>query len=438
MMELANQTFYFVLFSTFLGLLASFYWGKHSQKDFFNSFYWPLGLAAYLVSSLAFFLSPWLGKVNLTIANMALLVGSISIYFLFNVWNNSLNKVKQVLFLVGLLATFGMYVFLLETGSASDRIHLMNAAIVITSICQLSVLLSLHKTVDSHQIQLLILADLVQVIVRLARSGFTYLQDTPGITMLFQEDLVGFSLRVLSGLTSLMICILISNFYLEKLMQEHEKSAFAIENGLLNGLNSLSMARDNETGAHILRTSKYVELIAQRLRSMNQYVEELSHEAIQDIAQAAPLHDIGKVGIPDAILKKQAPLTEEEWVIMKTHTTLGEQVLRAAMMKDVRHTSVLNAAIEIASCHHENWDGSGYPKGLRGPEIPLSARMMSLADMYDALMSERVYKKPWTHEEACAEIRRLKGIRFDPVIVEAFLMEQDHFLEIANTYRDAS
>ena len=105
------------------------------------------------------------------------------------------------------------------------------------------------------------------------------------------------------------------------------------------------MARDNETGAHILRTSKYVELIAQRLRSMNQYVEELSHEAIQDIAQAAPLHDIGKVGIPDAILKKQAPLTEEEWVIMKTHTTLGEQVLRAAMMKDIRHTSKLLLAI---------------------------------------------------------------------------------------------
>ena len=171
---------------------------------------------------------------------------------------------------------------------------------------------------------------------------------------------------------------------------------------------------------------------------MNQYVEELSDEAIQDIAQAAPLHDIGKVGIPDAILKKQAPLTEEEWVIMKTHTTLGEEVLRATMMKDVRHTSVLNAAVEIASCHHENWDGSGYPKGLRGLEIPLSARMMSLADMYDALISERVYKKPWTHEKACAEIRRLKGIRFDPVVVEAFLMEQSHFLDIANTYRDAS
>jgi response regulator RpfG family c-di-GMP phosphodiesterase len=198
------------------------------------------------------------------------------------------------------------------------------------------------------------------------------------------------------------------------------------------------MVRDNETGNHILRTKQYVETLARRLRATNQYVDELSEDAIRDITQAAPLHDIGKVGIPDAILKKDGALDEDEWTIMKTHAALGEQVLQATMIKDIKHTSVLRAAMQIAGGHHENWDGSGYPRGLKGLNIPLAARIMSLADTYDALISERVYKNAWTHDEACAEICRLKGIRFDPAVVEAFLMDQDRFIHIANTYKDAA
>ena len=122
---------------------------------------------------------------------------------------------------------------------------------------------------------------------------------------------------------------------------------------------------------------------------------------------------------------------------MKTHANLGKDVLSAAKLKDAMNTHVLDAAINIAGGHHENWDGTGYPLGLKGEEIPLAARLMSLADTYDALVNERVYKKKWSHEEACLEITRLKGIRFDPQIVEAFIQEKDNFLRISELYGDS-
>ena len=205
---------------------------------------------------------------------------------------------------------------------------------------------------------------------------------------------------------------------------------------MLNSLNALSMVRDNETGNHILRTKNYVRALAERLRSSGAYADELTLKAIENIVKAAPLHDIGKVGIPDEILKKAGSLTDDEWQTMRTHANLGKDVLSAAKLKDAKNTHVLDAAIKIAGGHHENWDGSGYPLGLKGEEIPLPARLMSLADTYDALVNERVYKKKWSHEEACLEIIRLKGGRFDPRIVEAFIQEKDNFLRISELYGD--
>jgi len=220
------------------------------------------------------------------------------------------------------------------------------------------------------------------------------------------------------------------------LWHEYRLSAHAIEDGLLKSLNALSMVRDNETGNHILRTKNYVRALAERLRGSGIYIDQLSIKAIEAIVKAAPLHDVGKVGIPDTILQKPGSLTDDEWQIMKTHAALGRDVLTAAKLKDTKHTHVLDAAIKIAGGHHENWDGTGYPNGLKGEEIPLAARLMSLADTYDALVSERVYKKKWSHDEACAEIMGLKGKRFDPLIVEAFIQEKDHFLQIAQMYSD--
>lgn len=206
---------------------------------------------------------------------------------------------------------------------------------------------------------------------------------------------------------------------------------------LLSSLTALAKARDDETGNHIIRTQNYVKVLALRLRASGHYLAELSDESIDSLAKATPLHDIGKIGIPDSILKKKGPLTDDEWVTMKTHTLIGESVLNTLENNTNDEGDVIVKAILIAGGHHEKWDGSGYPRGLRAQNIPLEARIMSLADMYDALVSRRVYKDAWSHDEAVAEIIAKRGTQFDPVIVDAFIAEQTRFQEIARTYQDA-
>jgi len=205
---------------------------------------------------------------------------------------------------------------------------------------------------------------------------------------------------------------------------------------LLSSLNALAMARDNETGNHIIRTQNYVKALALRLRSDGYYTESLSDQSIDLLFKAAPLHDIGKIGIPDHILLKKGALTDQEWEIMKTHALIGESVLNAPNVDLHADHDLIVSAIKIAGGHHEKWDGTGYPRGLAGDEIPLPARIMALADMYDALVSERVYKKAWTPEQATEEIISKRGTHFDPLIVDAFIAEQDSFRVIAEKYQD--
>ena len=215
------------------------------------------------------------------------------------------------------------------------------------------------------------------------------------------------------------------------------KKAEQTELQLLASLNALAKARDNETGNHIIRTQNYVKVLALRLRADGHYTEILSDQFIDLLYKAAPLHDIGKIGIPDHILLKNGTLTDNEWETMKTHALIGESVLDAAHVDRGSDLNVISKAIKIAGGHHEKWDGSGYPRGLAGEAIPLVARIMALADMYDALVSERVYKKAWTPEEATKEIISKRGSHFDPLIVDAFMAEQDAFRVIAEKYRDS-
>jgi HD-GYP domain-containing protein (c-di-GMP phosphodiesterase class II) len=205
---------------------------------------------------------------------------------------------------------------------------------------------------------------------------------------------------------------------------------------MLKSLKALSLARDNETGNHIVRTQSYVKAVALRLKEMGQYTDQLNDKTINAMFLVSPLHDIGKVGIPDSVLLKPAPLTAEEWSIMKTHTTIGETILKTTIDGEKAHTELLKIAIEISGGHHEKWNGGGYPRGLSAQQIPLSARIMSIADMYDALVSERVYKKKWSHEQAILEIKRQSGEYFDPVIVDAFVSIQDTVQSIALNYAD--
>jgi response regulator RpfG family c-di-GMP phosphodiesterase len=202
-------------------------------------------------------------------------------------------------------------------------------------------------------------------------------------------------------------------------------------------LASLAETRDNETGAHILRTQRYVKALAEHLKTHPRFADALTEENIELLYKSAPLHDIGKVGIPDSILLKPDKLTVEEFEIMKGHAILGADALRIAE-RELGSNSFLSFAREIARTHHEKWDGRGYPAGLAGDDIPVSGRLMALADVYDALISERVYKAAFSHKKARGIILDGDGSHFDPDVVQAFLGVEAEFQAIAAEFSDAA
>lgn len=201
------------------------------------------------------------------------------------------------------------------------------------------------------------------------------------------------------------------------------------------GLATLAETRDNETGAHIIRTQHYVRALANQLKTEPAFAEQLTDEVIDLLYKSAPLHDVGKVGIPDAILLKPGKLTDDEFAIMKQHAQIGADALWKAEQQ-LGSNSFLRLAREISLTHHEKWDGSGYPQGLTGNDIPLPGRLMALADVYDALISKRVYKPAFSHDKAKSIILEGRGSHFDPAIVDAFLATEADFISIAKTYAD--
>jgi response regulator RpfG family c-di-GMP phosphodiesterase len=199
---------------------------------------------------------------------------------------------------------------------------------------------------------------------------------------------------------------------------------------------SLAEARDNETGSHLQRVQGYVRALAESLRHHPRFTDHLAAEAIDAISRSAPIHDIGKVGIPDRILLKQDKLDEEEWEVMKTHPVIGFDALESAERALGMQSDFLRYAKEIALFHQERWDGSGYPQGLAGDDIPVSARLMAVADVYDALISKRPYNEPMRHTEAVKFICAEQGRLFDPDIVDAFLSIHEQFEAIANAHAE--
>lgn len=226
------------------------------------------------------------------------------------------------------------------------------------------------------------------------------------------------------------------NAYLEAEVARRMAEIQLIQDVAIRALARLAEVRDPETGEHLLRTQNYVRFLAERLSAHPKYRDILTPYRLNLIVKSAPLHDIGKVGIPDAILLKPGKLTPEEWVVMKTHTTLGSDALAAVQDSNERPIDFLDTAREIARWHHEKWDGSGYPDGLAGEAIPLSARLMALADVFDATHSRRVYKAPMPLEEVLRIIEDGRGRHFDPDVVDAFFAEKDRFIETAERYAD--
>lgn len=226
------------------------------------------------------------------------------------------------------------------------------------------------------------------------------------------------------------------NHFLETEVSRRTKEIALIQEVSIMAMAALAETRDSETGLHLQRTKLYVGELCEALATREGYQQQLTREIIDVIVASAPLHDIGKVGIPDAVLLKPGKLTDAEYEIMKTHATLGkEAIIKAEMIMD-RQETFLKYPKEIVSAHHEKWDGSGYPLGLTGERIPLAARIVALADVYDALTSERVYKNAATHEEAVAIISEEAGHHFDPVVVDAFRQVNESFKAIARKYRE--
>lgn len=224
--------------------------------------------------------------------------------------------------------------------------------------------------------------------------------------------------------------------YLEKEVARRTHEVDTIQDVTMIAMGSLAETRDNETGNHIRRTQYYVKALAERLKDYPRFRDFLTPETIQLLHKSAPLHDIGKVGIPDSILLKPGKLTPEEFAIMKTHTTIGKNAIMAAEAKLDSPTSFLRLARETAWSHHEKWDGTGYPQGLSGDDTLISGRLMAVADVYDALISKRVYKPAFPHEKAVSIITEGTGTHFDPDTVKAFLEVSEQFKDIAKEYSD--
>jgi putative two-component system response regulator len=227
------------------------------------------------------------------------------------------------------------------------------------------------------------------------------------------------------------------NAYLESEVLRRTREVQAIQDVTILTMASLAETRDNETGNHIRRTQHYVKALAIKLRDHPRFAGYFTDHAIDLLFKSAPLHDIGKVGIPDRILLKPGKLTPEEFEIMKTHTTLGRDAIEQAERQLGTPVEFLKVAKEIAYSHQEKWDGSGYPEGLAGDAIPVSARLMAVADVYDALISRRVYKPAFPHERAVEMIAEGRGKHFDPDITDAFLDIREEFRTIAKRFADS-
>lgn len=228
------------------------------------------------------------------------------------------------------------------------------------------------------------------------------------------------------------------NAYLEQVVDKRTQEVRAIQEVMLFGLASLAETRDNETGNHIRRTQHYIKALAEHLRGHPRFQSFISDHTIAMLFRSAPLHDIGKVGIPDGILLKPGRFVPSEFEIMKAHTTLGRDAIENAERKLGFKVDFLRFAKEIAYSHHEKWDGSGYPQQLAGEAIPISARLMAIADVYDAIVNRRVYKNPFPHEYALDFIKSGRGSHFDPDVVDIFLANQDEFKAIADRFADGS
>jgi putative two-component system response regulator len=226
------------------------------------------------------------------------------------------------------------------------------------------------------------------------------------------------------------------NNQLQERVRQQVQEISQAQLGAIFAMSKLAESRDPETGEHLERMREYCKVLSQQLSRLPKYEIIIDNTFISDIYAASPLHDIGKVGIDDSVLLKAGKLTDQEWTVMKLHPVIGAETLREV---DKQHpgNSLIRMGIDIAASHHEKWDGSGYPYGLQGTEIPLVARILALGDVYDALTSKRCYKEAFSHDKSRQIVIESSGSHFDPELVDAFIQTEEEFKRIREFYQDA-
>ncbi|MCL2120060.1 MAG: response regulator [Planctomycetaceae bacterium] len=221
------------------------------------------------------------------------------------------------------------------------------------------------------------------------------------------------------------------HLHVDELIRERTEQLVRLQSGIVFTLADIVENRDANTGGHIERTTVYIEILIKALMERKVYLEEMRTWNLEAVISSARLHDVGKISIPDTILNKPGKLTEAEFTIMKTHALEGERIIDQIVSRTGNEVFLHNAKL-FAGYHHERWDGNGYPYSLEGTNIPLQGRIMAIVDVYDALISERPYKKPFTHEEAIGIIMESTGKQFDPSIAEVFYEVKDQFKAVAS------
>lgn len=433
-----SSALYIFITAYIAGLIYPYATRERAQVIAVTSPYRPLALLLVGLHCLSYFgikLLPVFG----TWANVFYISALWLIAFEINANKDAAVKqvVRRTVLLVGIVAGL---VFLARASFQDPRSYAYTV-IGVSAAAELAIIIAAmreRQTSPSHYLGHAILA--ASAALGIMAWRVLEIQALPQFTMgAGKESDLLFLLRLLNAVSFFILLSALTNFHFQKLWRSESLRRKATEEGMLKALNALARARDDETGNHILRTQNYVRQLAQNLAAKGWFAQPDVTRHIDMLFTVAPLHDIGKVGIADHVLLKPGKLNAAEWEIMKTHASIGEAVLDAAMQDhgpDTEGAELLRLAKDIAGSHHEHWDGGGYPRGLAGEAIPASARLMSVADIYDALISGRPYKSPWTHEAAVAEIARLSGTHLDPDVVAAFLEEQEAFRAIAHKYAD--
>ena len=434
-MELANQIFYLTIALLTLGLIFPAYVNLDSSNGVNNdTHYWLYTVIAQFLSSAFFVTYPIIGNAALVIGSACQYAVDVFLVLFFISLRREVNKKAAIAMIVSI-----SIVPITQQFEYIPRTLAQGFMMLVLSAWQIYELNKVRHRDRSIYIVFIMGAIILQMLIAGVRIDHTlqYIGPIDALPIPHNRfDEPEHELVIRLGIVALYVLIIVSigNYHFDKLWHINKRLADEREQQMLSTLNALATARDNETGKHTLRTQHFVKLLAEDLKLHNQFTGVINDAYIETLYLAAPLHDIGKVGIPDHILLKDGRHTPEESEIMRNHAALGVGILNAA--ESSNKNDVINMAIVIAGSHHERWDGSGYPCGLAGDQIPLAGRIMAIADVYDALTTRRNYKNSWSHKDAVAEIVNNKGIHFEPILIDSFERIHEKFEVVAHTLRD--